>query len=284
MGCPGTSHTWGLQSPECGTGWDLAGWPPGQTLTPPVQHNWGWRRKVHEHSLICSSHVWSLLHRRPNLVVSKVTHLWMGELGMHTAVLCFQTLFTFVTQAAVGPWMSKAPTDLSVGKVAYDEDHSSQLYSCFVMPVSHLMRRYRWCLICRDQGVMAWGIFLAPYGSCLAYNLTESTMYFHWAESSRLMTRRGFVSEPVRPSWKLPSPLLHPLRLILAPYLCSYSLGYIRIEMWGDCLVVQWLALSTSTAESRDSSPDQRTKILQAAWSHQKRNVPQKNVGEGLCY
>lgn len=125
----------------------------------------------------------------------------MGELGMHTAVLCFQTLFAFVTEAAVGPWMSKAPADLSMGKVAYDEDHSSQLYSCFVMPVSHLMRRYRWCLICRDQRLMAWGIFLAPYGSCLAY-------------SSWLMTRRGFVSEPVRPSWKLPSPLLHPLRLI----------------------------------------------------------------------
>ena len=112
MGCPGTSHTRGLQSPERGTSWDLAGWPLGQTLTAPVQHNWGWRRKVHEHSLICSSHVWFRLHRRLKLVASQVTHLWMGELAMHAAVLCFQSLFASVTQAAVGPWMSKAPTDL----------------------------------------------------------------------------------------------------------------------------------------------------------------------------
>ena len=36
--------------------------------------------------------------------------------------------------------MSEALADVYMGKVAYDEDHSSQLYACFVMPSSHLMR------------------------------------------------------------------------------------------------------------------------------------------------
>lgn len=116
------------------------------------------------------------------------------------------------------------------------------------------------------------------------YNLTESTVYvcFHWAESSRLMTRRRLVSEPVRPRWKLPFPLLHPLRLILAPYLFSYSLGYIRIEMWGNSLVVQGLGLSTSTAGSRHSSPAQKTKILQAARSCQKEMYHERML-EKVC-